>query len=122
MQGGCATARYSTIQSAVNAAPSGAVVVVCKGTYAEDVVISRPLVLLGQSTVIQGFATTDSNCTFALGGPPVMAPCLAGITIKSSHVKVSGFTVTGAVGEGILATGSLSGSRRRGNSREQSDR
>jgi hypothetical protein len=40
---------------------------------------------------------------------PGSAPCLAAITIKSSWVKVEGFTVTGAIGEGILATGSLQG-------------
>ena len=36
--------------------------------------------------------------------------CLAGVTIQSSHVEVNGFKVTGAVGEGILATGGMSGS------------
>jgi hypothetical protein len=41
--------------------------------------------------------------------PSGTAPCLAGITIKSSHVKVEGLKVTGAIGEGILATGSHSG-------------
>jgi hypothetical protein len=29
------------------------------------------------------------------------------VTIKSSHVTITGFTVSGAIGEGILATGSL---------------
>jgi parallel beta-helix repeat protein len=106
----CATARYSTIQSAVNAAPRGATVVACKGTYAEDVVVSRPLTLLGQAAVIQAVGTTNSTCLFALGGPPVSAPCLAGVTIKSSHVEINGFTVKGAIGEGILATGSPVGS------------
>jgi parallel beta-helix repeat protein len=38
-----------------------------------------------------------------------VAPCLAGLTIRSSHVSVEGFTVTGAIGEGILATGTLKG-------------
>src|ERR1700722_9515771 len=106
----CRTARYRTIQSAVDAAPHGATVVACKGTYAEDVVVARPLTLLGLSAVIQGVGTTKASCLFALGGPPVAAPCLAGVTIESSHVEISGFTVTGAVGEGILGTRSLSGS------------
>src|SRR5947209_5130203 len=39
----CATANYSTIQSAVDAAPAGGTVIVCPGTYTEDVVISQPL-------------------------------------------------------------------------------
>lgn len=106
----CATAKYSKIQSAVNAAAPGGTVAVCKGTYAEDVVVSHPLTLLGLSAVIQGVGTTSQSCLFALGGPPVAAPCLAAVTIKSSHVEINGFTVKGAVGEGILATGSLAGS------------
>ena len=108
----CATAKYSTIQSAVDAAPRRATIVVCKGTYAENVVVSRPVTLLGQSAVIQGVATSDIDCLFAAGGPPVSAPCLAGVTIKSSHVEITGFKVTGAVGEGILATGGVAGSIR----------
>ena len=40
---------------------------------------------------------------------PGVAPCLAGVTIRSSHVSIEGFTVTGAIGEGILATGTLKG-------------
>jgi hypothetical protein len=40
---------------------------------------------------------------------PGTAPCLAAVTIKSSHVTVEGFEVRGAIGEGILATGSLAG-------------
>ena len=40
---------------------------------------------------------------------PGSAPCLAAVTIKSDWVSVSGFTITGAIGEGVLATGSLAG-------------
>src|ERR1700758_82702 len=42
----CGSAAYSTVQSAVNAA-SGATVIVCRGTYTEDVVISNGLTLIG---------------------------------------------------------------------------
>jgi hypothetical protein len=47
----------------------------------------------------------DQNGPFGPGS----APCLAGITVKSSDVTVRGLTVTGAIGEGILVTGSLTG-------------
>lgn len=40
--------------------------VACEGTYAEDVVVSRPLTLLGRAPVIQAVATTSSTCLFAL--------------------------------------------------------
>jgi nitrous oxidase accessory protein NosD len=106
----CRTAAYSTVQSAVNHAVSGARVVVCGGTYTQDVVISTPLKLLGlNGATIQGTKATSYVCDQLGPNGPGQAPCLAGITIKSSHVTLAGFTVKGAVGEGILATGSLRG-------------
>ena len=106
----CRTAAYSTVQSAVNDAASGATIVVCGGSYSEDVVISTPLKLLGMNgATIKGTKTTTFTCDQLGPKGPGQAPCLAGITIKSSHVTVAGFTVKGAIGEGILATGSLQG-------------
>jgi hypothetical protein len=104
----CRSANYSTIQSAVDAASPGATIVVCAGSYTEDVVVSNPVSLRGRSAVLNGADTTDQMCE-QLGpdGPGDGAPCLAALTIKSSHVDVEGFTVQGAQGEGILATGSL---------------
>ena len=58
----CETARYRTIQSAVNAAPKWATVVVCRGTYAGDVVVSSPLTLKGRDATIKGTATTAFLC------------------------------------------------------------
>lgn len=106
----CDSAAYSKIQVAVDAAPAGGTVVVCRGSYKEDVVISTPLKLMGQKgAVIHGSPTANGLCD--QNGPfgPGTAPCLAGITVKSSNVAVRGLTVTGAIGEGILVTGSLTG-------------
>jgi nitrous oxidase accessory protein NosD len=106
----CATAAFSAIQSAVNAAHPHGTVVVCPGTYTEDVVISAPLTLRGlDGAVVHGAPSNTVTCDQLGPSGPGSAPCLAAITIKSSWVRVSGFTVTGAVGEGILATGSLMG-------------
>ena len=58
----CESARYKTIQSAVNAAPKWATVVVCEGTYTEDVVVSSPLSLKGRDATIKGTATTAFLC------------------------------------------------------------
>jgi hypothetical protein len=105
----CGSAAYTTIQAAVDAAHSGGTVVVCRGAYTEDVIVSSPLNLIGHRAVIHGSSTANAMCDQLGPSGPGSAPCLAGITIKSSHVSVSGFTVTGAQGEGILATGSLAG-------------
>jgi hypothetical protein len=107
---GCASAGFSRVQAAVDAAPAGASVNVCRGSYSEDVVISAPLKLIGQKgAVIHGTPTANGMCD--QNGPfgPGRAPCLAGITVASSDVMVRGLTVTGAIGEGILVTGSLTG-------------
>jgi hypothetical protein len=106
----CGSAAYSKVQAAVDAATASRTVVVCRGSYKEDVVISAPLELVGQKgAVIHGSPTANALCD--QNGPfgPGSAPCLAGITVKSSNVAVRGLTVTGAIGEGILVTGSLSG-------------
>lgn len=103
----CRSAGYSSIQSAVDAAKPGATVTVCPGTYTEDVIVYSPLTLRGIDATIQGTSSTNGNCEQLGASGPGSAPCLAGVTIKSSWVQISGFTVTGATGEGILATGSL---------------
>lgn len=104
----CATAKYATIQGGVNAASAGGTVVVCSGIYHQDVVVAKSLTLRGQSSpLIMATRTTSHMCQFIVMGPPVTAPCLAGITITASHVRVSGFTIRDSQGEGILATGSL---------------
>ncbi len=106
----CKSAAYSSVQSAVAAAPSGGTVVVCRGTFTEDVIVSAPLTLTGEhGAVIHGSSTANGMCDQLGAKGPGSAPCLAAITIKSSDVKVEGLKVTGAIGEGILATGSLAG-------------
>jgi Right handed beta helix region len=106
----CWSAAYSSVQAAVDAAPSGGTVVVCRGVFTEDVIVAKPLTLLGtRGAVVHGSSTANGMCDQLGPGGPGSAPCLAAITIKSGHVTVKGLTVTGAIGEGILATGSLAG-------------
>ena len=83
----CRHAAYTTIGAAVVAANPGDTIVVCPGTYPEEVQLSKPVSLEGKAATINVAGLGLAN----------------GIIITSSHVSVSGFTVTGALGEGIVA-------------------
>lgn len=99
----CRSARFSSIQSAVNAARPGATVVVCPGTYREQVVISKRLTLEGKRATISQMGVTP---TFQVTIPGLgTATIFAAVVIVSSHVKVTGLTIRDADGEGILAAG-----------------
>lgn len=81
----CRSAAYGSIGAGVSAVAPHGTVVVCGGTYREDVVVAKPVSLVGRpGTVIDA------------------AGKINGILIKAARVKVSGFTVTTAIGEGIL--------------------
>lgn len=103
----CRSAAFKTIQSAVNAAPAGGTVVVCPGTYHEQVVISKPLTLKGQHATIDQAGVTP---TFSVMLPPPTGTqtIYAAVVMTSSKITFTGFRVQNAKGEGILAAG-LSG-------------
>src|SRR5215469_1983178 len=94
----CKSAKFTTIQSAVDAARPGGTVVVCPGTYHEQVVISKPLTLKGKHATIDQTGVTP---TFSAGGQVIFAA----VVMDSSRINFSGFTVTNALGEGIVAAG-----------------
>jgi len=94
----CATAKFATIGAAVASAAPGATVVACPGTYAERVVIQKPLTLIGRWATVNAAGLPGSS-TGSIAGHDLFA----GITIESSRVTVKGFTVENAEGEGILA-------------------
>ncbi|MGC8628158.1 MAG: right-handed parallel beta-helix repeat-containing protein [Acidimicrobiales bacterium] len=83
----CKTARFATIMAAIGAAKPGSTIIVCPGTYHGQVTVIKPLVLEGEHATID--ATGSDN----------------GVTVPSSGTTVEGFTVTGAIGEGILVVG-----------------
>ncbi len=84
----CATASFGTISAAVSAAAAGDTVVVCAGTYKEDVAVTKALTLTGQGATISIIDATGLD---------------NGVKITASNVTVTGFTVENATGEGILA-------------------
>lgn len=99
----CRSATFRTIQSAVNAAPPGATVVVCQATYREQVVVFKPLTLAGQlATIDEAGVAPRLSVTIPHFGKVTI---FAGVVIVSSDVRFSGFGVEGAQGEGILAAG-----------------
>ncbi len=99
----CRSARFRTIRSAVNAVRSGGTVVVCAGTYHEQVVLTKPLSLVGQRATIDETGVTPK---FKVTLPGLGTQTIfAAVVIASSHVTLSGFTVTNAQGEGVLAAG-----------------
>ena len=99
----CRSARFRTIQSAVNAVRPGGTVVVCPGTYHEQVVATKPVSLEGQrATIDEAGVTPKFQVTLpGLGTQTIYA----GVVMVSSRVQFSGFTVQHAQGEGILAAG-----------------
>ena len=100
----CRSARFRTIQSAVNAARPGGTVVVCPGTYHEQVVIKKPVSLEGRRATIDEAGVTP-GLQLPLPGFSQPQTIFAAVVIFSSDVEFSGFKVTHAQGEGILAAG-----------------
>jgi parallel beta-helix repeat protein len=90
-KGGCST----TIGAAVAAAAPNDVIRVASGVYHEDVVIGKPLSLLGQSP-----ENTIIDATGLLNGVNVDGHGNPGL----AHVIVSGFTVQNANAQGIVVT------------------
>jgi hypothetical protein len=99
----CRSAAFRSIESAVKAAPAGDTVVVCAGTYHEQVVVSKPLSLLGQRAVIDEAGVTPRlRVTIPGVGTRTI---YAAVVILSSRVELNGFTVRNAQGEGVVAAG-----------------
>ena len=93
----CTTAAHSSISAAVAAASAGDTVVVCDGIYRDQVVISKPLTLIGRpGAVIDAAGQRRLN----VGGE---LPGSIGIGVVGTRdVRVSGFKVEYAGFDGIL--------------------
>jgi hypothetical protein len=101
----CHSARYPTIRSALKAARAWSAVVVCPGVYHEQVVVKKPVALIGLRATIDETGVTPG---FAVSPPGAgKLTIFAGVVTVSSHVSIQGFTVRNALGEGILAAGVL---------------
>jgi Right handed beta helix region len=97
----CNTARYGDINTAIAAVGTGGTVIVCAGTYDEQVVVTKSLNLYGRS------ATIDAKGQKPLKVGTMTLPGSIGIgVLGTSGVQVSGFRVTGAGFDAILVAAS----------------
>jgi len=93
----CWNASYNNINTAIAAVGAGGTVVVCRGTYKEEVVVTKPLTLVGRHATINA----KGQPSLKVGG--MTLPGSDGIAVLgTSNVNVSGFTVTGAGFDAIL--------------------
>lgn len=94
----CGTARYSDINAAIAATRAGGTVVVCRGTYDTQAVVTKPLNLAGRPG-----ATINAKGQPPLKVGSVTLPGSVGIAVLgTSHVRVSGFRVGHAGFDAIL--------------------
>lgn len=85
---------FTTIQAAINNASTGDVVIVCDGTYTENVEVNTSINLSGETPDVTVVAFNDT---------------LPAITTYASNVNITNFTVTGADGIGDYSCGLLVG-------------
>jgi Right handed beta helix region len=97
----CKTAKYRDINTAIAAVGAAGTVVVCAGTYDEQVVVTKSLKLFGRG------ATIDAKGQKPLKIGPQTLPGSIGIgVLGTSGVQVAGFRVTGAGFDAILVAAS----------------
>jgi nitrous oxidase accessory protein NosD len=90
----CATAGYASINAALKAVATHGTVIVCRGTYRTQAVVTRPVRLIGEHAVIN-----------AKGQKPVIKKLPGGsgiVVLHTRDVHVKGFTVVHAGFDGIL--------------------
>jgi hypothetical protein len=97
----CGTAAHSSISAAVAAASPGDTVVVCDGIYKDEVVIRKPLNLIGRAGAV---IDASGQRHLSVGG---QLPGSIGIGVVGTHdVRISGFKVEFAGFDGILVASS----------------
>jgi parallel beta-helix repeat protein len=99
----CGWPAYPTISAAVGAAPAGGTVVVCPGTYTEDVLVQQPVTIIGHGATVDPGTATNSPFASLIGNNA--------FTVTAPNVTIEGFTVEGANGDGILSAGNNSNFR-----------
>ncbi len=96
----CAKPSYNTIQSAINAAPAGATINICAGTYVEQLTITQSVSLVAVGAVTVALpaspASSETACDNAPGNGPY-EPDQDGVVIcGTATVNITGITVDAA--------------------------
>ena len=89
----CPNATFTRIQDAVDAAAPGSQIRVCKGTYVEQVSISKALDLEADSGAVLMPASMEANTTSLSSGSAIAAALLVS---NATNVTIRGLTVDGA--------------------------
>jgi len=89
----CPNATFSRIQDAVDAASPGATIRVCKGNYAEQVAIRKPLTIAADGGAVLIPGTMQQNTTSLLDGS-LFATAI--IVADTTDVTIEGLTLDGA--------------------------
>ena len=89
----CPNATFTRIQDAVDAASPGATIRVCKGNYAEQVAIDKPLTIAADSGAVLMPGTMQQNAASVLDGSPFAVAILVSGTTGAS---INGLIVDGA--------------------------
>jgi hypothetical protein len=100
---------YSTIQAAVNAAPSGATINVDAGNYAELVTITKPMTIRGAQAGVDarlnnrlnGATSSESTVT----GASTSSGQSSAFYINANDVTIDGFTVSGETNTSLYGAG-----------------
>lgn len=96
----CAEPGYNAIQSAISAAPAGATINVCQGTYVEQLQITSPVTIKGIGNVVVQLPSAPVNSTTACDTAPGTGsyqPDQDGVAIcVSGTVKLIDLTIDAA--------------------------
>ncbi|MBK9357830.1 MAG: right-handed parallel beta-helix repeat-containing protein [Bacteroidales bacterium] len=84
---------HTSIQSAITAAAANNVLSVCAGSYAEDIIVNKPLDIRGPNHLIN--PNTGTRIAEAIIHPATSSPFGEIIKVQASNVKISGLTIDG---------------------------
>ncbi|HBM76300.1 MAG TPA: hypothetical protein DD429_12220 [Clostridiaceae bacterium] len=101
---------YKTIQSAIEDADDNATIMVSPKRYDENIVINKPINLIGRYDTHKAYEQDENNIDDLWGGEPEIWPpggCAIMLSKGVSNVLIKGFRIKDAKGAGIASEGDL---------------